>query len=203
MAPPKLSKRTFLRSGEGSLTSYDWVDISDGTGYVKFYGYNSISSTGTTYHLTREIIYSAEVSNLATSKEFSLAPFNTPKLVRGTAFVNFSCSPSAITTGGDFYYIVTIYHVRSAVATSIGSVQTATQATTGVALDYRFCLNIPLTATTFKPGDYLKVKLDLTKVSGTYDMNTGNDPANRTDSYLADSSYPSQFVAAIPFKIDL
>ena len=60
--------KVYTKAAEAAVASYDWVDISEGTGKVKFYLFNSATSATGFRNLGRSIIHS-----LALRRNASLA----------------------------------------------------------------------------------------------------------------------------------
>jgi hypothetical protein len=51
--PPLMKKKSFIRTGEGSITSYNWDDMMDGTGTLVFYPIINRDSGGAKYVLNK------------------------------------------------------------------------------------------------------------------------------------------------------
>jgi hypothetical protein len=50
---PLMKKKSFIRANEGSLVSFNYSDIDEGTGYVDFYGGGVYASGAVTYSLQK------------------------------------------------------------------------------------------------------------------------------------------------------
>src|SRR4030042_3978975 len=88
---------TFRKSPEGSVTSYNFYDIAEGTGIVKFYLNATETSSAIAYHLDTNPLYSAVIDvgfayaaggyTQYTDYDFDVSTFNLPKTIRGTGIV--------------------------------------------------------------------------------------------------------------------
>lgn len=204
-----MQPREFIKGGENVVANYDWTDIAEGTGLVKFYGCASALSGATTieYNLLTHQVYSAIIEETTTSSEsfdFYTPYFNMPKNVRGTAYLNLA---AYIDNSSSMYFEVTFYKNSGGVDTAISS----TISSEVVDNERRMAfLKIPLTFTHFKKNDRIKMTLTIvergTGGGGGGTAGTGIDPMGRDGTLLDSSTYPdltTQMTLYIPFVIDL
>lgn len=215
-----MKKKSFIRGGEGSVASYNWTDIGEGTGMVNFYGMlTNTLGTSDTPKLTQTTGYSSEVylnglldtpadNAVFIDADFDLSPFNLPKVMGGTALFRCSFSYAHTFGGGSSGYgnlKIIIRKVSGGVETDLVSEesdQVGLTGTTGTA--YARCvmpLVIPLTS--FKKGDTLRVTVQALSYGGASGGNEAMriwcDPLNATIT-----SVPfTQMKVEIPFRIDL
>ena len=194
--------------------SYDFQDVEEGIGFVSF----KAATTSGSYLLTRRNVYSNTIGTYddaltaGHTKEidldFDTAPFNLPRVVKGTAFISV---PFAVqTTGGgtktEGYTIVDIKHWNGTTETSLGRSTSGSQylspAAGGQAFSGSQLHKIALTQKVFKEGDQLRLTVEAYCVQSGAGMEVGHDPQNRNSTSLLTSG-PTELIADIPFKIDL
>lgn len=204
----------FRNQGERNIISYDWIDIASGTGYVEFQGYASTTSTGTTYHLTDNPIYSSPDGKIAagstTNVEFNFDSdaFKRPNKIEGLMHFFFTTN-TAGNGGGDGTIQVTIeaMHLRGAVETSLGSVTDVAHIGGGDA--GAKIVSIDITRTHFKIGDKLRLEVTLTLVTtvgGAWDYAFMHDPLNRDMTFrsiaITAATTPTYFKVLVPFRVN-
>lgn len=216
-----LLRQTFPPVQEQAIASFNWQDIAEGTGIVKFYGYKWSNSTSSYYGLTTQLLYSEVIEDTETgqpgsftdffNQSFDSAAFNRPQIVDGTAYVQvcWSIDPHISDDVTESKGIITIAKWDGTTATTIGSGTTSTYtATTGATKDVITAINITCTETHLKVGEKLRVTVQLqwkkTAGSGTaLRATTAHDPQNRDGTYITPStnvSNISQMVFHIPFR---
>jgi hypothetical protein len=213
----------FPLPSESATVTYDWSDFGEGTGIKMFY----LASTYGDNILTTNQIYANDVEYITGAKnmtadfvknldvDYDLSAFNSPRTVRGTAYINFTGHTWSV--GGNCYWKFTV-KVRKwdgATETEIGSATTRTvdgNAEGADAYDL-FALSIPLTETHFAIGDVLRVTIEgydkLFNANPTTNiLIIGQDPMNRDGTYIIPSTDSSHGVSItqtkiwIPFKIE-
>jgi hypothetical protein len=213
-----MQKKSYIKSGEGAVASYDWADIVSGEGYIDFFGFASTSTTGGTvsYHAstnaTRSNPKGAGLPN--TTYNFITSTFGRPARIGGTALIYLARgaqaggSPSTVTLTTS----VTIYKVSGGVDTSIGTVAAKTISLTAgtseeMEPDVLLCT---LTETSIKIGDYLKFAVTLaTTGSNAYHSAFAFDPSNADyanyngGSGITITLSNTQLKFSVPFIIDL
>ena len=192
-----MKKKSFLRSSEGSIASYNYTDIADGTGVRTFYLCVTRDSSATDYILTQNRIYSNSVYVTANFEDdFDLTAFNLPMTVKGTAVVNMMYYVNNVNNN---YIEVQVRKYNGSAETNVSStVQSANisgATTTGVAT-----MKIPLTQTSFKRGDILRLHVKVNTTGGTFLM--GTDPLSRADPATPAFTITNSFIN-LPFRIDL
>lgn len=205
---------------ERATANYNWTDIADGTGVVIFYG---ASDTDGDQFLQTQVIYSngIEVGGTAVASgesfnvDFDLTAFNTPKTVKGTAYIEYGHYGAKVNRTGatnmNAYVTFTLYKFDGTTETQIGTNNTyVTFDATPV--KRTFCMTLDLTETSFKAGDILRLTAVGTITGGGGGAETGrvvigSDPKNRDGTYITPSSDSpatiTQLILNLPFVIDL
>lgn len=213
---------------EAAVASYDFTDIAEGTGVIKFKGFNFEASGGVaSYAMSTQDIYSAKVAtqigkwsgtgsswSLRQNMNFDLVPFNAPKIIKGTATIEGTFGVQA--TGVNDVHsqvIFNIQHWDGTTAITLGTAATEILDAATVGWIFKtFVLTAPLDNTHFKKGDTLRVNAQLLGMMDTgdptdCDMIIGHDPQNRdyTSGALEISATASHTILNfyIPFNLDL
>jgi len=189
-----------------AIASYDYFDISDGTGIRTFYFYQNQDNLGLYSGLTTDhLVYSssiadAKTSSGSTSYDFDLSAFNTPKTIKGTAL--FQACTKANSSGG--YYTSFDVTIKKVSGANVSTIATATTENASYSA-HTFCLKIDVPQTNFKPKDILRVNVvwHYTIGGGNY-MEWGHDPANRDGQQVtaANGLFTASFIK-IPFKLNI
>jgi hypothetical protein len=208
----------FRKSAEPSIASYNWTDVSEGTGIVKYYLFHTQEETTDQYGLTTQTLYSnypttaATANNTSFTKELDLdfdLVFNKPQIVKGYGWANIfvQTSSTSATGSADIYVIVKVVHYDGSTETILDSVRGDTKEDRGVSGStkrYHWGLKFDLTSgQNYKKGDTLRITVEVwvkmvagedTLVSLTHDpINSGGDVDN----------YPSSSTVLIPYNLDL
>jgi len=206
---------------EAAIATYNWTDIAEGTGYVKFYLGTTEDSVGKGYLMRNLVFYSHDIDMVFeaayretgwvndTNLLFDLSSFNLPQIVKGTFYVNFTSEYAAGTGAApDAYFKVKIQKYDGTNAVTIGTVQTANQTDGWPDI---FSLKGTLTQTHFKRGEILRCRVEIWGTNGdnTGDGNSvrfGTDPMNRDGTYITPSTETTKitrFEVSVPFRQDL
>lgn len=185
-----MEKRTFVRSGEGAVASYNWTDLAQGVGYGTFYLLMYGDSTSTTnISLVDFVSTGANSNNLTVDgvKNFDTNVFSFPRTLKG--FVVFEGMVSSGAAGRRL--TAQLYKVSGGVETAITDLKSTVDNTTA-----RFYLKLTLTSTqiNLKAGDFLRLKLNFSGAN----VVVGVDPLG--SDY---SGVDSQSKLLVPFKIDI
>ena len=187
-----------------AVASYDWLDLTSGAGYKKYYLVSSYLAGGTVnYFLSSKVVDGPTGIWFKTAGNGDLdfdITMKTPSIIGGSdAVINI---PYHHMAGNATTLTVTIYHVTTgAVETSLGTLTTGRTAGGGGAEDYMECMKIPLTAKKFAIGEKLRVNVVWTStgtVTISFDpagLDTATDKDGRTIALSAS--------VQIPFKIDI
>lgn len=198
----------YRKSQEPSIVSYNYTDISTGTGVVAFNGFQQQVSGAITFGLTQNSPYSAidadtsQSVNLGTDTlTFDLTAFNLPQRVKGTAYLNFSVE---LETSGAGYVDITVnlQKVSNGSATTIGTNKMERMSRGGAGTTSKVH-NIPLSLTTthFSKGDNLRLTLAVICSGNAY---IGVDPQNRAGTKLnSPSTVPTKMTLYVPFALDI
>lgn len=213
----------FQLLGETALANYDYDKIAEGYGYTTYYLFQAADSGGTSYQISKELNYSNAIAiqyyNAGFSNDtitFYSAAFNLPRIVKGTALVNFcvGCIQGAVSQTAVFS--IKLYHYDGSTSTQLGSTWTS-QTVSLTSSDQIVPMNavIPITtAKRFKSGDKIKIEVLTTcDVSSGGGVEYGIDPQNRDSNTVKGSALPiitpstdnsafTQFIARIPFKLN-
>lgn len=194
----------FRRAGEQSIASYDFTDIAEGTGTVIFYGITTEINSGVSRVLSENVLDSTTISTPnpagSTEYDFDLAAFNLPRRVTGTAY--FKCAIAGGSNAADTIYVtVIVKKYDGSTETNISSEiqsQTVASSTTEQVL-----MPIPLTETSFKKGEILRMTVKVVAgAGGVQDTKIYHDP---TGSYvdLTGSNASPVMQLNVPFDLDL
>lgn len=211
--------------GDTPLVTFDFVDIADGTGIVRFYGASATLSTGVNYILTRDGATRAAdkaevwpgVGGGATpvkvlDLDFDLSPFNLQQVLKGTMLASVPANAiSAIASSMTYFVIVRLRHVDAAAAeTEVASAQSQTFTTDSVAggkKPNQFLVSMTVPQTTYKKGETLRITVEM-HVTPAQDADFAGiafDPSNNftENAYTSSSGKTSQLIFDVPFKLDL
>lgn len=189
----------FMEVGEGAIASYDYTDIAEGTGVVAFYGVGQKTNPGgRTLSLMSNAVGAAGTATemmiggaagVETLHTFNAAPFNLPKIVKGTAYL--SADLKRISSNPLYASGSSIYKVTPDGETLISTVVNSQNITTASTTEH-ILLPMTLTQTHFKKGDYLRFKVYISPAETTEGISI--NPTSAT--YI-----PMKLL--IPFKLDL
>lgn len=197
--------RTYRKSQERIIASFNYNDIASGAGFVSFYPTITKDNSGTQYLLTNDtsiystVIETTRITDGTTTLNFDTSPFNLPRTISGTAIANIGVEVSNTNSGEG--YSIQIQRWDGSSATNISSeITTINSADAGVGTVASN--QIPCTQTLIKKGEQLRIVLKVIVISpGTSTI--GHDPRNRDGTILTpttDNSITSS-VIKIPFKI--
>jgi len=209
----------YRKSGETSVISYNYTDISTGTGVVKFYGFSSKELTTDSLRLSTEALNTNLLTETATQTSsdftlsgtynFDLTVFQLPQRIKGTALCVIPWAISAVATGtASGYIIVSLVRVSGGVETVIGTATTETLAGSDSAIEYQLTtIAVALTQTHLKKGDTLRLKLEsmLKKTAATTAiMYIVHDPTEVEEGIITKANFKGlQLIAYVPFRVDL
>lgn len=199
---PKLTK--FTTAQERIIASYTTTEFAEGTGIVKFFGYEYADSTGTKYAMSQTPFFSRKIeSSFSTSgstlqtpldADFDLAPFNRSLFMLGTATI--MCGVELTGSNGvnlTATVTATVYHVDAGgTETTIGSTISG-DIERNIAGVEQFIpvFNVSITRTHFAIGEKLRVRIEF-KGQGTggglVEGAIGHDPQNRDGTMIAPSN---------------
>jgi hypothetical protein len=192
---------------ESAIASYDYTDIAEGTGVVKFMGMVDMDDNGMLVtsesigsHKAYRIIASGGSATLL-NKSFDVT-FNMPKTIKGKCIC---CIPVSGSAGNarDRSAAVTIYHVNAAsTATSLGTDTGTDIGTASATIAANEVINVVINVAKkhFKKGETLRINVNATRSDTGGDDTIGHDPMNRTTDSSLTTSQMSFF---IPFVLDL
>ena len=209
----------FPLPSESAVASYNYTDMAEGTGVTMFYlaatkgdnilTPNQIYSDVIEYSTGAHILTTDFVKNM--DVDYDLSAFNSPRTVKGTAYINFTGhihkSGTAVATSK---FTIKVRKWDGTTETEIGN---ATTAELSSAANHNYILTalaIPLTQTHFGIGDVLRVTIEGYDKEAAPDSTNilivGQDPMNRDGTYIIPSTdNPVSITQAkiwIPFKIE-
>lgn len=222
--------QVYRNFGEGSIASYNYTDIAAGTGVVRLYGFAAHSSGAITYHLTDNAVLSGygNITNDVTEEskssadngdadftkssefDFDLTAFNLPRILTGTAIVNYSimAKETDASRAYGFFKFVLIKDSGGS-ETIIGSTESElVDAGDSTYPDKKSgCVRISCTETHFKKDDILRLTVQayMKHVSGGNNtfLHLPHSPQNRDTINFTASTYPSKLELYVPFRIDI
>jgi hypothetical protein len=199
-----MQPNTFLRSGEGALASYSYTDLADGTGVVVLYaGQVNPVSAADAHILSAQQFYSEAVEVTGTTTfNFDLTAFNSPRIAKGTAYLNFGVFQTS--SSSNISLTVKLQKNVAGSFTDISSTITAKMPTGNGG--HKMCMvPIPVTTTAFKIGEALRMVVVWT--DGTASSAIGIDPMGRYGPYIT-SALTAPTISTVmkllmPFKLNL
>lgn len=190
------------RTGPNFTAAIDFFDWAQNAGYKKYYLAGSLDDTSSKYIITTDGTLVSPTSNYYVANtadvNFDLTFNNQITTANALATINYTIG----TAGASTYEIVwTVYHVRGAVATSLGTV---TRTTTGAGNEWwKEAVQFTLTEQSFKKGDILRVNMDATSsVGGTFPRLMVDPSGHFTNTEInTGATIGSACTINIPFKI--
>lgn len=221
MADPKTIPPAF-QSQNTAIATYDYLDISDGTGITVFYGYDISLSGANSYNLSRDAVYSFNVEyNIATGSigtsyskiadlDWDLSAFNNARTIKGTllASIPFKILNTEDKSYSAFFRVRVRKYDGSTETEIADSYSTVIQTSNFQSIAKNVLVPVTIPSTTYSKGDILRVTLELwgSKQSGaTGTMHIGHDPAGRdgTNIIPGDDDIPTTLKFHVPFRIEL
>jgi len=191
-----------------TIATYDFTEIAEATGFVTFYGSQSIDDTTKTHFLSSNktnsqfIVTKAALSTESFSKVIDLdfdVLFNLPQTVRGTARANITVGGGNLgsaNTVGQAYAVIRLRHWDGTTETEVAEAQTHKIEWASNA-NYSEIMNVALDATAsqhYKKGDTLRMTVEIWGKVGSgangSDCGFGHDPNERIDPGLTEAIPP-------------
>ena len=215
----------FTIPSETILSSYNWVDVASGTGYIDYTlttneidGANGVAPTRGYYLSTRNVEPGNENAGGGwepggcrqsyigdgSTKTFATT-FKVPKVISGDVFFNFSIAGSS---GAAATRTVTINLYKNA---GVIATETCCAPTTSTVKSYNVIL--PVSQTNFGIGDSFKVSIGITAGEATPYNFLYHDPINRNHAggattgglgnlpAITASTNPTEAIISVPFLI--
>jgi hypothetical protein len=207
---------TYFQSVSPVIGSYDWLDLTSGVGYRKYYAAASNTTGATTYFLATRIVDGPTLKwfstitggiNAAVSIDIDFdVEMKIPAVVSGFAYTNFTYNHSA---GGNAATrsIVNIYHVTSGGTETLLGTTTGVDRPAGAPKYYRECIKVSLTDKHFATGEKLRLNIQIIG-DATAGDSTGlelyYDPASlKTYTDYDTRTIGSSITFDCPFKVNL
>lgn len=176
MSAPLMKKQSFIRTGEGTIATYNYQDIANGLGYAYYYGVGLKDSAGAILGLTGSTVLDkydvnaakdhtrAEASTTSTANKaidltFTSSTFNSPRIMEGALIANIpysAYSPSGATTW-NLYLVIDVYKNTDLIATATSD--TRAEAGSGQTGTGYFIYPIIIPKTLFGIGDYVSINV--------------------------------------------
>lgn len=202
-------EKNYAKNGTDSITSYNYIDIADGTGIIKLFGLDTAVSGAYSYELLTESIASHDIYSTGTngtSWNFDLSPFNKPQIIMGTSRFRLFGGHDA-GAGHVLWYDIYVKKIDlDAVITTIATAQTPQfNSDAGGNPSFRgWTVKLSLPQTHFKRGETLRVTITL-RTNGTAYL--AHDPLDRegifSSAYILDDTSSTSLECYIPFKLDI
>lgn len=205
------------------IASYNWTDISNGTGVSAFYGGEMSDSAANTFALSANSFYSNTVTTKTaafTDQSFAKKidqdydiELNLPKTINGKILINATVgmkdNASGNTTNVQYYIIAKLRKWDGTTETDLDSNQTETITTSlssNAVTDHTFATEIDVDKEKFAAGETIRITIEVwaLRVSGwsTFAV-LGHDPQNRDDpNNIIDSASPTILKVDIPFMLE-
>ena len=206
---------------EKILANYSYSDVSDGTGYIIYYGFAHTETTNTSYALTTQssMMSSAVFTTGATTTPISKIAdidfdliFNRPQRIKGkvrATFVFGAAETGTASTEGTAYVTIKLRKWDGSTETEIASAtsatltfpaQTATWQKNNVEIDVS-------TIAAFKAGETMRVTMELYGADNTNQRTIKfyHSPDNEDDPNESGVSetYPTKFMIHIPYLLNI
>lgn len=201
----------FRKSAENVVASYSWSDISSGTGYVIYYGFDDednkalISSTIDSATGVTDVDYDAGAAALRFEDNFDLL-FNMPQTIKGKLYISLTLRNYA-TTSNEVWAYINVYHYDGTTETLLATEQETTHLNKPSigAVSMRTTLGFSINRH-FKKGEYLRISIaGWGSGANNSEIRLYHDAGNRDFSLLDVNGFAvkSNLVVYVPFKIDL
>lgn len=201
----------FPLPGENIIASYDFIDVQEGFGYQMYYLTDSIDSTGTTYEMGKNEIFSSDIEVIALNTDltttFYSGAFARPVYMKGTVKFSFCSAVQQSGVGQTAQINVKLYHYDGSTSTQLGSTwQSAVMNLTAGNVQTIHNGKIVVTGKKFKRGEIIKMEVIIDSTGGNNHISFGIDPQNRDGSYITPStviSSTTQFLVFVPYRIEI
>lgn len=199
----------FPATTEAAIASFNYIDIAEGTGTIIFYGISSEDSSAVDYHLiSNKDAFSSQAgteraSDGTTTIDFDLGAFNLPQIAKGTAYLSVGVGAD---NGKGITIKAQVKKYDGTTATNVTSEITSATFTGGaVIVSKMIFLKLPITQTSFRQGDILRLTVKFVQNGGAGNTSMGHDPKNRAITNLDPSSSENSTIMAfhMAFRIDL
>lgn len=174
-----------------SITTFDFTDIASGLGFEKYWLTGSEDSVGIKHFISSLNLTSSpsavasSANNSTTTVNFDTSVFNLPRTVKGTVYYQIIAGSGSSSNTDTVSGQIAIVHADLSVTTI--SSEVVSEDIDGT-FPTTYLIEIPLTQTTIKKGEKLRLITKITEDGGTT-LNLGHTGSS---SFLL-----------IPFRIDL
>jgi len=198
-------------TSECAVASYNFVDITSGSGYIDFYAGKTVDKNLlSNFTFYGDTIYTEVTGSgaLTGGYDFDIL-INRPMTIQGTGIVNHSFCLKAGTSGCSAYATITLRKWDGATETDIAtnvSSTSSTASTSGLFTYYDTrATDLTIPTTTLKAGEYLRLTIDVTCATGANPggFQLAHDPIGRSATWDASGASPSTLTLQLPVRIDL
>lgn len=197
------------RTSPPIVSTFSFEDIASGLGFITFFGIASKDDSGLDYHIiTNKELWSQvpmtdRASNGTTTLDFDSSTLNLQRTAKGTAY--FSAGVGAAEPD-DVKLQVQIKKVDAdSNVTNITSEITSNtfESAAGNLSDMIF-LELPITQTIIKVGEFIRLTVKLVGVSVGTKVEVGHDPKNQDGSYIKPGTINTTIMTLLmPFKLPI
>lgn len=199
---------------------YSYQDIADGTGVIAFDGALSATSTGDSYILTTNTLFSNDIETTGSTvaaasptyaKSYDIdfdVVLNSPRYLKGNAKFNLTSYIQGVAGAGNVsqYLIIKVRHWNGTTETDITTVQTETHSPGAASGVKEFLVDVDITGYHFAKGDTLRITVEgwgtRANAGSTILAALGHDPMQRdTAQFPANDNYTTAAKFYIPFDI--
>ena len=196
----------FTVDPESAIASFAFTDIATGLGFVAFLGIASEDSGGIDFHLITNALFAQPAgtrrsSQGTTTLDFDTAPFNLPRVAKGTAYFS---AGMAVSANQDVRLLVQIKHVSNSTVTNITSEITSQTFSPSSTTSQMVFLELPITEQHYKKGDFIRITVKLNQINASGDTDLGHDPKNQTfNTIIPGTKDTTVMTLLMPFVIDI
>lgn len=206
-----------------AIASFNYTDIAEGTGVVKFYGATHANATTTSYYLTSATPYSNDIvtsggGSIADTDHHRVAnnnfdvTFNRAQNIKGYAYLNLTMGSKQGGAGTTSVLVfvsgATLQNATTGttLATASGAIVTFSDSVTIQSQPVLIRFDLTGGPYHFKPTETLRLNLQLwarkSGVASVIDPGYGHDPANRAEANLIESGDPTTLTLYVPFLLN-
>ena len=215
MPVPLMKKKSFIRSGEGTVASYSWTDFAENTGNIRYYLAQDHTDAADHYFITGQTIRSNDKFTEDTTASATFVQvadidfdilFNVPARIRGTAYASISLGIYNAAATGVLYCIANVRKYDGTTETEFADGQSAEFSVAPGVADKVLTVAIDLsTQQKIIAGEKLRITIEVFAKSSGGDTKIAlyHDPADRNVTWNGDTQDTTQSYVTIPFILDL
>jgi len=206
-----------------SISTFDFVDIESGVGYVRYLGYSTETDGGLSYSIDNFANHSSQIETVFTGLttsfvkvmdlDFDTSVFSLPRSIQGVGSFQFTIGHKY--TAGNIYTTFAVIKVRTWDGTTETEIADARIKdiidTPGVGIEFisdSFTLPLTIPQTLIKKGELLRVTMEVwakvSTINPTAQTALTHSPFDEDGTVIIPSSQDSkytQLIMQMPFKI--